>query len=141
MATFIGFQSGQVLLTVSNFQDSLQRGNAQHTINELFKLGVVVPIMSETDVVGDRKERFGDNDQLSAVVSILIEADMLFLVTDVDGLYSINPNIGPHAHREPLRENTVHFAFVTCVKSRERLLCARSFVYWYSIHSVCKSRC
>ena len=137
MATFIGFQSGQVLLTVSNFQDSLQRGNAQHTINELFKLGVV-PIMNENDVAATEKERFGDNDQLSALVSTLIEADMLFLIIDVDGLYSVNPNIGPHAHGE----NTVHFAaFVTCVKSGERLLCARSFVSWYSIHSVCKSRC
>ena len=98
MLATLGFQSGQVLLTIGNFQDSLQRENAHHTIIELFKLGVV-PIVNENDVVATEKERFGDNDQLSALVSTLIEADMLFLITDVDGLYSANPNIDPNAHR------------------------------------------
>jgi glutamate 5-kinase len=80
----------QVLLTRGDLVQRNRYLNAYNTFQELFKLGVI-PIVNENDTVAVDELRFGDNDTLSALVASLVEADWLFLLTDVDRLYSADP--------------------------------------------------
>lgn len=91
-----GMTAAQVLLTRYTMQNEESRVNARNTFDELLKLGVV-PIVNENDTVSTYEIRFGDNDRLSALVSSLIGADLLILLSDVDGLYSDDPNRNPEA--------------------------------------------
>lgn len=86
----------QVLLTRSDFVQRSCYVNAQNTFEELLRLGVV-PVVNENDTVAIDELKFGDNDTLSALVASLIEADWLFLLTDVDRLYSADPRSCPDA--------------------------------------------
>ncbi|NCJ06611.1 glutamate 5-kinase [Synechococcales cyanobacterium C] len=86
----------QVLLTRSDLSDRSRYINASNTFQELFKLGVI-PIVNENDTVSVDELKFGDNDTLSALVASLVDADWLFLLTDVDGLYSADPRTQPDA--------------------------------------------
>ncbi|MCL2424292.1 MAG: glutamate 5-kinase [Micrococcales bacterium] len=91
---------GQVLLTAD---DAVRRGhyrNASRTLERLLALGVV-PVVNENDVVATEEIRFGDNDRLAAMVSHLVRADALVLLTDVDGLYTGPPD-RPGSTRIPL---------------------------------------
>lgn len=81
----------QVLLTIDDVVRRSHYQNAQRTLTKLLQLGVV-PIINENDSVGTQEIRFGDNDRIAALVSHLIGADLLVLVTDVDGLYDAPPN-------------------------------------------------
>ncbi|MCT2287561.1 glutamate 5-kinase [Corynebacterium sanguinis] len=81
---------GQVLLTQSDAGRRDRARNAQRTIDKLRQLGTV-PIVNENDTVATSEMRFGDNDRLSAIVSTLVSADALYLLSDVDGLYDRNP--------------------------------------------------
>lgn len=86
----------QVLLTR---RDLVQRNgyiNAYNTFQQLLRLNVI-PIVNENDTVAVEELKFGDNDTLSALVASLVEADWLFLLTDVDKLYSADPNSNPNA--------------------------------------------
>ncbi|PVU83745.1 glutamate 5-kinase [Cellulomonas sp. WB94] len=86
-----GIRVGQVLLTA---EDTVRRGhyrNAQRALGRLLDLGVV-PIVNENDTVATEEIRFGDNDRLAALVSHLVHADALVLLTDVDGLYTGPPS-------------------------------------------------
>jgi glutamate 5-kinase len=94
----LGLESAQVLLNKGNFHDSEECANALQTIKQLFAFDVV-PIVNENDVVSTPTAKFEDNDQLSALVSRLIGADMMFLLTDVNGLYTANPSIDVNAQR------------------------------------------
>ncbi|MEM2943236.1 MAG: glutamate 5-kinase [Methanomassiliicoccales archaeon] len=89
---------GQILLTYGAFSDRKRYLNLRKTIDELFKLGVV-PIVNENDVIATDEidEIFGDNDKLSALVATHMDADLLLLLTDVDGLYDRNPTVDPDA--------------------------------------------
>ncbi len=86
----------QVLLTRIDLVDRHRYVNAYNTFRELLRLGVV-PIVNENDTVAVDELKFGDNDTLSALVASLVEADWLFLLTDVDRLYSADPNRNPDA--------------------------------------------
>ncbi|MGB7417092.1 MAG: glutamate 5-kinase [Thermosynechococcaceae cyanobacterium] len=86
----------QVLLTRGDLCDRNRYINASNTFNELFNLGVV-PIVNENDTVAVDELKFGDNDTLSALVAGLVEANWLFLLTDVDQLYSADPRTEPDA--------------------------------------------
>lgn len=88
--------AAQLLLTRYTMQEEEARNNAKNTFGELLRLGVV-PIVNENDTVSTLEIRFGDNDRLSALVSSLISADLLILLSDVDGLYSDDPNRNPNA--------------------------------------------
>lgn len=88
--------AAQVLLTRFTMLHEESRNNAHNTFEELLKLGVV-PVVNENDTVSTAEIRFGDNDRLSALVSSLIGADLLILLSDVDGLYSDDPNKNPEA--------------------------------------------
>lgn len=80
----------QVLLTIDDVVRRSHYQNAQRTLTKLLQLGVV-PIINENDSVGTQEIRFGDNDRIAALVSHLIGADLLILVTDVDALYDAPP--------------------------------------------------
>lgn len=86
----------QVLLTYSNTENRGQYLNARGTINRLLKLGVV-PVINENDTVATDEVRFGDNDRLAARVASMCEADLLFLLSDIDGLYSADPRSDKNA--------------------------------------------
>jgi hypothetical protein len=100
-----GITSSQVLLTASNLSTRSQYLNARATFVQLLNLGVV-PIVNENDTVSVEQLRYGDNDTLSAQVAALVHANYLFLMTDVDGLYTANPNTDPEAKR--IDHGTVH---------------------------------
>lgn len=82
--------AAQILMTKNTIVDNLNRYNAHNTFSELFKLGVV-PIVNENDTVATYEIEFGDNDSLSAIVAALVGADLLILLSDIDGLYTDDP--------------------------------------------------
>ncbi|WP_017658545.1 glutamate 5-kinase [Baaleninema simplex] len=86
----------QILLTRQDFVRRNSYVNAYNTFQELLRLGIV-PIVNENDTIATDELKFGDNDTLSALVASLVEADWLFLLTDVDRLYSADPNRDPNA--------------------------------------------
>ncbi len=86
----------QILLTRGDLIQRQHYLNAYNTFQELFGLGVI-PIVNENDTVAVDELKFGDNDTLSALVAGLVEADWLFLLTDVDQLYSADPRQQPDA--------------------------------------------
>ncbi|KAI9208499.1 Aspartate/glutamate/uridylate kinase [Polychytrium aggregatum] len=86
----------QILLTRDTLAERSQYLNACNTFNELLHMGVI-PIVNENDTVSHSEIRFGDNDTLSAVTAGMINADYLFLLTDVECLYTDNPRTNPEA--------------------------------------------
>ncbi|MFT4006723.1 MAG: glutamate 5-kinase, partial [Lacrimispora sp.] len=92
--------AAQVLLTKNTMVNDSSRYNAQNTFDELLKLGAI-PIVNENDTVSTSEiplvDNFGDNDRLSAIVAALIGADLLILLSDIDGLYSDDPRHNPDA--------------------------------------------
>ena len=86
----------QILMTKNTIVDPLNRYNAHNTFTELLKLGVI-PIVNENDTVATYEIKFGDNDTLSAIVAALIDADLLILLSDIDGLYTDDPNQNKNA--------------------------------------------
>lgn len=81
-----GYNVGQILLTEDDVNNRVRFLNARHTFNTLIGMGVI-PIVNENDSVAINEIKFGDNDILSAYVSNMIEADLLILLSDVDGFY------------------------------------------------------
>lgn len=94
----------QVLLTVEDTEDRRRFLNARTTLETLLRLGAV-PVINENDTVATTEIRFGDNDRLAARVAAMIGADVCVLLSDVDGLYTADPNAEPNA--EHLSEVTV----------------------------------
>lgn len=88
--------AAQVLITKYTFQQEISRRNAQNTFDELFRLGAI-PIVNENDTVATHEIEFGDNDTLSALVASLTNADLLILLSDIDGLYTDDPRQNPEA--------------------------------------------
>ncbi|HIV17581.1 MAG TPA: glutamate 5-kinase [Candidatus Alectryocaccobium stercorigallinarum] len=90
----------QILMSKNTMVDNLNRFNARNTFNELLSLGVI-PIVNENDTIAtygvDSLSYFGDNDTLSAVVTSLIHAELLILLSDIDGFYTDNPKVNPDA--------------------------------------------
>lgn len=90
--------TAQLLLTRSSFMNKEQYSNSHATLSELLKRDVL-PIINENDSVSIDELTFGDNDMLSALVSGLVHADFLIILTDVNGLYDQNPNENPNAKK------------------------------------------
>ena len=88
--------AAQVLLTKDTMVNDSSRYNAQNTFDELLRLGAI-PVVNENDTVSTYEIKFGDNDRLSAIVTALIGADLLILLSDIDGLYSDDPKKNPDA--------------------------------------------
>ncbi len=88
--------TGQVLLTHADFKNRQRYLNASATFRSMIELGVL-PIVNENDTVAVDEIRFGDNDSLAAMVANLIDADLLVILTDQEGLYDDNPSSNPEA--------------------------------------------
>jgi glutamate 5-kinase len=89
---------GQLLLSAGDVQDRERYVNAKHALEALLKLGVV-PVINENDSVATAELKLGDNDTLSAWTAYLVDADLLVLLTDVEGLYERDPRRHPDARR------------------------------------------
>jgi glutamate 5-kinase len=83
--------TSQLLITIDDINRATHVENIKGVLESLLKLGVV-PIVNENDTVGTEEIRYGDNDGLAALVTTLIRADLLVLVTDIDGLYDADPS-------------------------------------------------
>ncbi|GAB3054775.1 glutamate 5-kinase [Stenotrophomonas tumulicola] len=86
----------QVLLTHDDLRNRRRYLNARATLNELLRLGTL-PVVNENDTVSVDELKLGDNDNLAATVAALVDADVLFIATDIDGLYSADPRRDPAA--------------------------------------------
>lgn len=98
-----GLTVAQILLTHEDTEDRRRYLNARGTINTLLALGTV-PVINENDTVATSEIRFGDNDRLAARVAVMMSADVLVLLSDVDGLYESDPRHDPDARRIPAVE-------------------------------------
>src|SRR5205085_11199333 len=91
-----GVLPAQILLTAGDFDSRARYLNARNTIRTLFEYGCL-PVINENDTVSVAEIRFGDNDHLAALVTNLLQAPLLILLTVVDGLYSADPGSDPSA--------------------------------------------
>ncbi|MDE0927155.1 MAG: glutamate 5-kinase [Acidimicrobiales bacterium] len=91
-----GLLAGQVLLTPLDFFLRTQYLHARSTLTRLLELGAV-PIVNENDAVADDEIRWGDNDRIAALVAHLVDADLLVLLTDIEGVLSADPRLDPQA--------------------------------------------
>ena len=90
----------QVLLTLDDSENRRRYINARNTLTELLRLGAV-PLINENDTVATDEIRFGDNDRLAARVVAMISADLLIMLSDIDGLYTANPQVNSNARFVP----------------------------------------
>lgn len=88
--------AAQILMTKNTVVDNLNRYNAHNTFSELLKMGVI-PIVNENDTVATYEIEIGDNDTLSSIVAALVGADLLILLSDIDGLFTDDPRTNPEA--------------------------------------------
>ncbi|MFI3313149.1 MAG: glutamate 5-kinase, partial [Eubacteriales bacterium] len=86
----------QILLTGSDVEDDHRRENFQNTVNRLLELGVL-PIINENDTIITDEIKVGDNDSLGAIVAVATKADLLILLSDIEGLYTADPHKNPEA--------------------------------------------
>lgn len=101
--------TAQILMTKNTMINHVSRGNAKNTFDELLGMGVI-PVVNENDTVSTYEMQFGDNDTLSAIVASLIEADLLILLSDIDGLFTDDPNTNLNAK------------FIDCVETIDQQL-------------------
>lgn len=95
--------AGQVLLTLSDTEERRRYLNARATIETLLRLKAV-PVVNENDTVATNEIRYGDNDRLAARVATMLGADLLILLSDIDGLYTAPPHKDPNAQFLPIVE-------------------------------------
>jgi glutamate 5-kinase len=98
-----GLQTAQVLLTHADLADRQRYLNARSTLRTLLDLGVI-PVINENDTVVTDEIKLGDNDTLGAMVTNLVEADVLVILTDQAGLYDADPRVQPDARLVPLAQ-------------------------------------
>ncbi len=93
-----GHTVAQILLTKDVVKVEKSNTNAKNTFMKLLEYGVI-PIVNENDTISTEEAEFGDNDNLSAVVALLAEAELLIILTDIDGVYSANPREDANAKK------------------------------------------
>ena len=98
--TEYGQVAGQVLLTKENFANHDQYINARNTLLTMLKNGII-PVINENDAVTVAEVKIGDNDTLSATVAAIVDADVLIILSDIDGVYDANPQTCPEAKLLP----------------------------------------
>lgn len=96
--------TAQILMTKVTIVNDKSRHNAENTFRELLNMGVI-PIVNENDTVATDEIDFGDNDYLSAIVSAIVKADLLVLLSDIDGMYTDDPNQNHEAELIPYVEH------------------------------------
>ena len=87
---------GQILLTKENAGDEHARENSRNSFQAILAMGAI-PVVNENDAVGVDEIRIGDNDNLSAIVAAMLDAEVLIILSDIDGLYDKNPNVDKSA--------------------------------------------
>ncbi|HXM30773.1 MAG TPA: glutamate 5-kinase [Xanthobacteraceae bacterium] len=97
----VGLTAGQILLTLGDTEERRRYLNARETIGKLLELGAV-PVINENDTVATTEIRYGDNDRLAARVATMTSADLLILLSDIDGLYSAPPHKNSSAKLIPI---------------------------------------
>ncbi|MAT65946.1 MAG: glutamate 5-kinase [Gammaproteobacteria bacterium] len=98
-----GYHTAQILLTHDDLSDRVRYLNARSTLRTLLRMGVI-PVVNENDTVATDEIRFGDNDTLAALVANLVEAELLVILTDQQGLYDSDPRRNPDARLVPEAE-------------------------------------
>jgi glutamate 5-kinase len=93
--------AGQILLTLGDTEERRRYLNARATISQLMKMKAV-PVINENDTVATSEIRYGDNDRLAARVATMVGADLLVLLSDIDGLYTAPPHLDPTAEFLPM---------------------------------------
>lgn len=88
--------AAQILMTKNTIVDDLNRYNAINTFSELLHMGII-PVVNENDTVATYEIEIGDNDTLSAIVAAMVDADLLILLSDIDGLFTDDPRQNPEA--------------------------------------------
>ncbi len=91
-----GQKVGQMLVTKADFENAERRENLSNTFEKLFEYGAI-PVINENDSVATEEIVYGDNDSLSAVVASLVGADLLVILSDIDGLHTADPRTDPDA--------------------------------------------
>lgn len=99
-----GLHIAQCLLTYMDFDHDIARENTKHTITKLLEHGYI-PVINENDTVANEEILLGDNDKLSALVAGIIQADILIIASDIDGVYTDNPHLNPKAEFIHLVQN------------------------------------
>ena len=96
-----GMTAGQILVTFTDTEERRRYLNARETIGRLLDLRAV-PVINENDTVATNEIRYGDNDRLAARVATMASADLLILLSDIDGLYTAPPHLDPSAQLLPI---------------------------------------
>ena len=91
---------GQILVTAEDIEHEERHKNFSNTLNRLLELGII-PIINENDSIATEEIGVGDNDTLAAIVATSAKADLLVLLSDIDGLYTANPNVDKKARLIP----------------------------------------
>ncbi len=91
-----GLTMGQILLTKDNATNEHARENSKNSLMALLQMGAI-PVINENDAVAVDEIKIGDNDNLSAIVAVMIDAEVLIILTDIDGLYNKNPKVSGDA--------------------------------------------
>ncbi len=95
-----GIETGQILLTLQDTEERRRYLNARSTLARLLEWRAV-PVINENDTIATNEIRYGDNDRLAARVASMASADLLILLSDIDGLYDAPPNLDPNAKLIP----------------------------------------
>ncbi len=95
------YKCAEILITISDIENRRRYLNAKNTIQKLIEYNVI-PIVNENDTVATNELRFGDNDRISALVAQMIHADLLIILSDIDGLYTDDPSKNPDAKFIPV---------------------------------------
>jgi glutamate 5-kinase len=92
---------GQILLTHEDIKNRVRCINLMNTLDTLIEMGIV-PVINENDALSFTEIKFGDNDNLSALIAQIVDADLLLLLSDVEGLFDCDPNENPRACMIPV---------------------------------------
>ena len=113
-------QTAQMLLTLQDTESRTHHVNVKETITQLLKFGVV-PVINENNTVTQGGSGYGDNDRLAARIASMIQADLLLLLSDIDGLYDGNPQTDKNAQHIPLIES-LDKKIMAMAQDKEKLL-------------------
>ena len=114
-----GLNIAQILLTYRDFENPVANENTRNTIKRLWQADYI-PIVNENDTVSIEEIVLGDNDKLSALVAVITEADLLILVSDIDGIFNRNPHLHPDARL--ITEVSDLSSIRDCVEEKESTL-------------------
>lgn len=114
-----GLRGAQVLLTAGDIKDPTRRKNLQNTLKQLLHWKII-PILNENDAVATEEIRFGDNDSLASQVAIMMKAERLILMTDVDGLFDADPKKSARAQliSHVARVEKKHFQLASSINKK-----------------------